>query len=69
MGAQTSAAALLALLLAGAATAGDDPHLWLEDVGSDAALAWVRQHNQVAQGELEQLPGFGVLRSRIREVL
>lgn len=67
--ASSPAAALLALLLAGSAAAADDPHLWLEDVGSDAALGWVRQHNQGAQGELEQLPGFGALRSRIRAVL
>ena len=29
-----------------------DPYRWLEDVGGDKPLAWVRQHNDVAEREL-----------------
>lgn len=71
---QSGAATILALLLAGGAHAADapaalDPYLWLEEVGSDQALGWVRQRSQSAQAELEQLAGFGPLRAGIREVL
>lgn len=66
-------AALLALLFAGSAGATEpptaDPYLWLEEVSSKPALDWVRQRNQAATGELEQLPGFGGLRADIRAVL
>lgn len=30
----------------------DDPHLWLEDVTGDAALAWVHEHNEPTLAEL-----------------
>lgn len=29
-----------------------DPHLWLEDVTAEPALAWAREHNAKSQGEL-----------------
>jgi prolyl oligopeptidase len=61
--------AALALLLAGGASAADDPYLWLEEVSSAPALGWVRQHNQAALGELEKLAGFGPLRAAIGAVL
>ncbi len=68
-----AAAALLALLLAGSASAqapaAPDPYQWLEDVGGDASLAWVRQRNAAATGELERLPAFAPLRTGIRQVL
>jgi prolyl oligopeptidase len=65
----TSIAALLALLLAGGASAASDPYLWLEDVKSKPALDWVGQRNAAATAELEALPAFAPLRAAIREVL
>ncbi|TMQ05974.1 MAG: S9 family peptidase [Deltaproteobacteria bacterium] len=52
-----------------AANAADDPYLWLEDVTSDRALAWAREHNQVTQAELEAIPSFATSRDRIRAIL
>jgi len=68
-----AAVGALLLLLAGGASAAAapaaDPYLWLEEVSSEPALGWVRQHSQAAQAELERLAGFGPLRAGIREVL
>jgi prolyl oligopeptidase len=54
-----------------AMTAADtpDPHLWLEDVQGEAALAWVRERNAQARQALEALPDFGAMRTRILAVL
>ena len=41
----------------------NDPHLWLEDVEGDDALAWVRERNAAAIAELEDHPEFETLRS------
>jgi prolyl oligopeptidase len=46
-----------------------DPHLWLEDVQGEAALAWVRERNAQSRQALERHPYFLVMRSRIRAVL
>jgi prolyl oligopeptidase len=46
-----------------------DPHLWLEDVQGDAALAWVRERNAHARKALEAHPDFPAMRTRIRAVL
>ncbi len=45
--------------------APDDPYLWLEDVGGDQALAWVREQNARSQQELEATSGFAALRDRL----
>ena len=50
--------------LAGAPTE-DDPYLWLEDIGGDRALAWVREQNAESMSELEGSGGFAVLRGRL----
>ena len=42
-----------------------DPHLWLEDVYGDEALAWVRARNATALGELEGAPGYAGLHQRL----
>ena len=42
-----------------AAPVADDPHLWLEDVLGDKALAWVRERNAESQGVLQARPRFG----------
>ena len=46
----------------------DDPYLWLEDVTGDAALAWVREKNEVT---VEALSGtaFDATEVSIREIL
>ncbi|OZC71246.1 S9 family peptidase [Rhodococcus sp. 06-462-5] len=46
----------------------DDPYLWLEDVTGDAALAWVREKNEVT---VEALSGtaFDATEASIREIL
>ncbi|MCJ0977626.1 prolyl oligopeptidase family serine peptidase [Rhodococcus sp. ARC_M12] len=46
----------------------DDPYLWLEDVTGDAALAWVRERNEVT---VEALGGaaFDATEASIREIL
>ncbi|WP_431037417.1 prolyl oligopeptidase family serine peptidase [Streptomyces sp. P6-2-1] len=47
----------------------DDPHLWLEDIDGEDALAWVRERNADAVAELAGDAGFDRLRQRLREVL
>ena len=43
----------------------DDPYLWLEDVGSERALAWVREQNSESTSELEGEAGFTRSRDRL----
>src|SRR5580658_10164272 len=50
-------------------TTNDDPYLWLENVGGDKALDWVRQQNAVSTGKLEASPGFAKLRERLLAIL
>ncbi len=45
--------------------APDDPNLWLEDVTAAPALAWVRQHNEISQRELEASPDFKPIYDRL----
>ncbi len=47
----------------------DDPHLWLEEVQGERALAWVRARNAESEARLRLEPGFDSLRERLREVL
>ena len=49
---------------AGAPT-DNDPYLWLEDVGGERALAWVREQNAASTRELEATKGFASLRQRL----
>jgi len=46
-----------------------DPHLWLEDVQGEAALAWVRERNAASRRALEAHADFFAMRERIRAVL
>jgi prolyl oligopeptidase len=46
-----------------------DPYLWLEDVGGDRALTWVRDRNAESQPLLEGEAGFAAMRDGIRAVL
>ena len=43
----------------------DDPYLWLEDVGSQRALAWVREQNSESTNEFEGEEGFTRSRDRL----
>lgn len=47
---------------------GDDPYLWLEDVGGDRALGWVRERNAESRKVLEARPEFAPIRARLLEV-
>ncbi len=46
-----------------------DPHLWLEDVLGDTALAWVRERNAEAEATVFADDRFAGLRDEILEVL
>jgi prolyl oligopeptidase len=50
-------------------SAATDPWLWLEDVGGERALNWVREHNAATRQALEARPGFDALRTGIKAVL
>jgi len=50
-------------------TADADPYLWLEEVGSERALDWVRQWNGLTTSQLDKLPGIQQTTSAIREVV
>ena len=46
-----------------------DPYLWLEEVDSERALAWVRERNAQTRQVLEAEPDFAALRQRMRAIL
>ncbi|WP_067644335.1 prolyl oligopeptidase family serine peptidase [Dokdonella koreensis] len=48
---------------------GDDPYLWLEDVGGDKALDWVKARNAESTAALADSKAFEQTRERILEVL
>ena len=48
-----------------AALAQEDPYLWLEDVGGEKPLAWVKEENARSQPLLEGAPGFKELHERL----
>ncbi len=63
-------AALAALLVCGAAAAdSDDPFLWLEDVGGERAMAWVRAQNAASERELAADRRFEPLRRDLLAIL
>ncbi|MEM9689362.1 MAG: prolyl oligopeptidase family serine peptidase [Pseudomonadota bacterium] len=51
-----------------AATTDEDPHMWLEDVEGEEALAWVEEQNRESLGYLEALPTFEPFRARNLEI-
>lgn len=69
----TAAAGVLAatLALAGCASApeAEDPHLWLEDVTGERALAWVRERNAATEAVLTAHPDFAPTKARLRAAL
>lgn len=65
---------LLGLALAGPLAAQEarpveDPYLWLEDVGGDQALAWVKARNAETAKELAEAPGFQALKGDLLKIL
>ena len=42
-----------------------DPYLWLEDVGGDEALAWVRERNDATRDAFAEDPAFDPLQRRL----
>jgi prolyl oligopeptidase len=52
-----------------ATAAADDPYRWLEDVGGERALAWVRERNADSQKVLTGGERFQQLQSRILAIL
>ena len=52
-----------------AGAAPEDPWQWLEDVGGEAALSWVRERNKVAQAALESDGTFAGLRADLLAIL
>jgi prolyl oligopeptidase len=46
-----------------------DKYLWLEDVGAERSLDWVRQRNALAQEELEGSARYPALRARLKTIL
>ena len=52
-----------------AAQALDDPYLWLEEVGAERALGWVKERNAISRTRLDAWPDFAPTRNRLREIL
>lgn len=46
-----------------------DPHLWLEDVTGEETLAWVRNHNAHAEGELDAEGEVTELAAQLKRIL
>ena len=46
-----------------------DPHAWLEDVGGERQLSWVRDRNASTEAELAATPAFQQLKAQILAIL
>src|SRR5689334_22827756 len=53
----------------GAQAQKPDPYLWLEDVGGEKPLAWVKEQNAVALQELQSQPDYPRIHERLRTIL
>jgi len=47
----------------------DDPFMWLEQIDSDKALAWAREHNERTEKVLTAVPEFQPIYDRTLEIL
>jgi len=54
---------------AGATAQEEDPFLWLEDVGGDRSLDWVRAQNAVSEAALANSPRFEDLRRDLLSIM
>ena len=50
-------------------TGNEDPYTWLEEVGSDRALDWVRARNAEGAADLAASPEFASTRDQILDIL
>lgn len=66
---QWLASLLLFGLLGSARAEQSDPYLWLEDVGGEPALNWVKAQNQLTRNKLDKDAGFVQLRSDLQKIL
>src|SRR5215470_16516598 len=65
-----AATVLLALAALGAAaSAEEDPYLWLEDVQGDKPLAWVKEQNAKSTALLEAQPEYKPIYERALQIL
>ena len=60
---------LMSLTLAVYAEENDDPHLWLEEVTGDKALAWVKERNAESTAALTENDAFRTLHHRLLQIL
>jgi prolyl oligopeptidase len=50
-------------------TAAEDPYVWLEDVGGEIALNWVRERNEATVGHFQKDPAFSQLKNDLLTIL
>ena len=50
-------------------SSADDPHRWLEEVDSEAALGWVTRRSTAAEDRLRAHPAFAPMHAGLREAL
>nr|WP_256079725.1 prolyl oligopeptidase family serine peptidase [Massilia sp. YIM B04103] len=60
---------VLGLAAAGAQAQQADPYQWLEEVGGDKPMAWVKDQNAAALKELEARPQFPAIQARLKTIL
>jgi prolyl oligopeptidase len=62
---------MVGLLLVAGGVRGqqDDPFMWLEQIDSDKALAWAREHNERTEKVLKAVPEFQPIYDRTLEIL
>ena len=62
--------ALLGFLAAAGATASeDDPHLWLEEVENEKALAWARERSAADTAVIEAVPEYAAIHEKLLEIV
>ena len=57
------------LAVAAAAQDAKDPYLWLEDIGGQKALDWVKKENAATDALIRSRPGFETDRQRAKAIL
>ena len=60
---------LLALSVAPARAAEEDPFLWLEEVQSPKAVDWVKAHNEKSVGRLTKDPRYAKIEKDVRQIV
>nr|WP_229426300.1 prolyl oligopeptidase family serine peptidase [Pseudoduganella violacea] len=60
---------VLGLAAASAQAQQADPYQWLEEVGGDKPMAWVKDQNAAALKELEARPQFPAIQARLKTIL